>query len=57
MTAGRQPQIEQEVDWVTDEDNNLLGYQRKPGDIERLVSAQPPRHGAAVPPWELCRNW
>lgn len=28
MTAGRQPRVNEEINWVTDEDNNVLGFMK-----------------------------
>lgn len=37
MTYGRQPRIQKEVNWVFDEDGNLLGYQKNEREIITLV--------------------
>ena len=38
MTYGRQPQIDKDIDWVIDEDGNVLGYQRDLRSFSRIVS-------------------
>lgn len=36
MTYGRQPQIDKDIDWVIDEDNNVLGYMKDPATMVQL---------------------
>ena len=38
MTYGRQPQIDKDIDWVIDEDNNILGYMRDQRSMARVVT-------------------
>ena len=41
MTYGRQPQIDKDIDWVIDEEGNVLGYMRDPRSMARIVTVDP----------------
>lgn len=40
MTAGRQPRVSEEINWVTDEDGNVLGYMKDPRTMVQIANVE-----------------
>jgi len=41
MTANRNIEINHDVDWLQDEDDNVIGYQKDPKTVVRIPSFDP----------------